>query len=356
MKGLPPFDLSGYLASRGGRYSSGTNGPQMLLTCPWCGDGGSFYVALEDHEKDGQLYPAGTYVCFRCDKKSRSFIFLYAELEGISYKEARIELTKRRVGHLGRVIPRPKPQLPVPTQQAGDIHPEGFKPCWDEVGRKYIMPKYLTQPPPIGRGLSKETARTYGLGWCDQGRYAHRIAIPVVCPLGSSFTTRAIDPDNNLRFLAGPGCGKLLFGWPQAAQVDTLVVAEGPFDVMSIFQAVQTCPEERAGAMGLLGKALRDTQIRMIKTHPAKRIILMLDGDALDDALRQYKELGPRVMVAGLLDPSLPADHEDQLDPGDCALYPDRIIDAMDRAQHPEKVRIQRMREKIKLVVNRICT
>jgi hypothetical protein len=343
-----PFDIAGYLYGKGGKFSSGTHGPQVTMACPWCSKVGGFYISLEDNDHDGEHYPAGTHVCFKCGKKSRQFIFLYMELEGLSYKEARVELTKQRAGHLGRALPRPKPAPPPIEATTGSIHPDGFKPCWDEAAGKYRMPKYLTH-----RGITKDTARAFGLGWVEQGTYSNRVAIPVVCPVGSGFTTRTMDPEEQLRFLSGPGVGHMLFGWPQAENAKELVVAEGPFDTMSVYQAAFTAPEMELGAVGILGKKLRAAQIKMIRSHKARRIVLMLDGDALDDALDQYKQLGSRVVVAGLLEPALPGDHPDQLDPGDCSQQPERILDAIERAQEPEIVRVQRLREKVLKVAQR---
>lgn len=344
------FDLYSYLSGKRAKPSHGSSGPQMLLNCPWC-DALRLYVSLEDHTKAVEgadvVYPAGSYNCFKCGKKSRQFVYLYAELEGVSYTQARTDLALQRAGKLGRALPPPPRRHPplATLEPTEGIHPEGFKPCWDEDARKYRIPSYLKM-----RGVTRETARAYGLGWCEDGKYAHRAVYPIVCPMGSSYQTRSMDPEceKKFRFLSGPGAGRLLFGWTLAENAETLCVNEGPHDVLSVYQAALTLAPG-VGAVGILGKRLRAEQIRMIRRHKAKRIVLMLDGDALDDALEQHKQLGARVEVCGLLDPDLPADDEAQLDAGDCAQMgePERIIEALKRCRPPEEVRVERIREKV---------
>lgn len=341
------FDLPGYLYGKGGKPSHGSSGPQMMINCPWCGRFGGFYVSLEEHSGDdgAKTYPAGSSICFKCGQKSRQFVFLYAELEGLTYTQARADLAQQRAGNMGRVIPppvhRPAPLPPVEAT-TGAIHPEGFIPCWNESTRMFRMPTYLKQ-----RGVARETARAYGLGWCEAGQYDGRMVYPIVCPSGTSFQTRSMDPDcaQRYRFLSGPGAGRLLFGWPQAVDSEVLVINEGPHDAMSVYQARPLMPT--IGSVALLGKRLRMEQILMIRRHKAKRIILMLDGDALDDALAQHQQLGSRVAVAGLLDPTRSADSKDQLDAGDCSQMPERIVDAISRSLPPDVVRLARIQEKV---------
>jgi DNA primase len=332
------FDLEGYLAGYGGARSVGVNGIQYLLNCPWCGSR-DLYVAVEPHQRSYKARPTrpGDFICFKgkCGRAG-GFVALFSELEGLTYKEAKIQLVLARAGKIGRVAPPPpraaasaRVDAAAKTIEGGGCAlPAEFIPCWD--GHRWRVPKYLT-----GRGLTRETVKAFGLGFCNEGRYQGRIVIPITCPAGTSFTTRAIDPGEPRRYLAGPGAGSLLFGWPQAQGANELVIVEGSFDAMSAFQA-------GVKAVAILGKTLRESQITMLRGCGARRLVLMLDGDALDDALRQAPMVGSSVVVAAPLGAKDPAQ---AVEDGE----PELIRHAVDGAVPLREARIARMAERLQL-------
>jgi DNA primase len=337
------IDVEAYVAAYGGVRSYGQSGPQMTMPCPWCGKSGCFYVNLEEHERESRgktiIAKPGDFICFagRCEKAGR-FYRLYAELEGLDEDDARRAIAREAMGGARRRRPPlPPPQTEKRVSESAtkpegpsDVPlPEEFIPVWN--GEAWRMPKYLLQ-----RGVTRRTAARFGLGFCKRGRYEGRIVIPVRCPAGSSFVTRAVDDEVRLRYLAGPGAGRLLFGWEQSEGAGLLVINEGPFDVMAVHQA-------GLKSVGILGKSLRETQVQMLRQlGRAVQLVLMLDDDALDDALRQADALGPRVLVAEPLG---------RKDPGDSP--PERIQRAVECATTVEEARNRRANEKVATLVKR---
>lgn len=317
-------DVEDWCTGYGGRKMRGSSGLQMEMTCPLCSKPRHLYVALEKRIKPTRVTYPGDFICMKCDYRGR-FVKLFAELEGMDRVEARKALmegireplpdkpkfmTPKAVGTMPAVYAPPKPpEAPSPEVAAEEAPaapivldaegrpatplPEEFTPCFDGV--KWRIPQYLKD-----RNINRATISAFGLGYCDTGKYGGRIILPVDCPDGKSFTSRALDPDAFLRYYAGAGCGRLLFGWNQAvARIEKgariLVVNEGPFDVLSVYQAGYA-------VVGIMGKRFKAEQVSMIVRLPVDRIVMMLDKDALRDAVKQSPELGRRAMVAAEMD------------------------------------------------------
>ncbi len=134
---------------------------------------------------------------------------------------------------------------------------------------------YLTQ-----RGLSAETIRTFGLGWCQYGSLRGWIAIPIH------------DPDGRLVAYAGRWPGDPLAGEPKyrlprgfrkslelfnqhraPAGTEPLVVVEGFFGCMAIWQA------GFRRVVSLMGSMLSEAQESRIATIAPHGVVLMFDSD-----------------------------------------------------------------------------
>lgn len=323
------LDVEDYLLGRGGRKMRGSSGWQIELDCPACNKPRHLYAALEKRVRrvggEDRVTNPGDFICMKCDYRGK-FVKLYAELEGIDKKEARMRLFRaggvreapvtrvrapeRRIGTLiekptatlptsGKVPEREEPSTEaaieptvIPEQEKINTPlPGEFMSCWS--GTKWRIPRYLNE-----RQLSRSVLRTFNVGYCDSGPYSGRIILPIDCPEGKSFTSRAISPDEKLRYKAGAGAGRLLFGWTaallRAGAGVPLVVCEGPFDALSIFQA-------GFPAVAMMGKRFKAEQVDMIIQFPADTVVMMLDGDALKDAIIQAPELGNRTFIAGAL-------------------------------------------------------
>lgn len=299
-----------WLEALGARQSSGRE--WVLPRCPWCSKERHLYVNIR----------TGKWTCFRCDEKGR-WLRLYAEIEGITESEAARQAME--AAFAGRATGSSAPAEPEEPELPADVDlPSDFIPVWD--GKAWTWPTYLTD-----RGVKRTTGAAYKLGFAKAGRYARRIIFPVSCPGGRSFTARSILPADvePLRYDSGPDCGRLLFGWDQAmaGKRSLLLLVEGPFDVLSCYQA-------GLPAVALLGKRLRDAQVEMLSDADVKRIILLLDDDARSDALAQVgserlEAINGRLSVARL----------DEGDPGEST--PAILRAAVDGAISAEEARLE---------------
>lgn len=293
-------ELESYLEAYGAKPGSGS---EWQMDCPFCGKSSHLYVNSEPREdpyRGGEL-PAGRWICFRCSKKGLHFADVMAEIEGITFAEARSIIggwsysginwrrdmfkNLRRDGKNNALL---------------DWLPPEFESVRD------VWPVYLNE-----RGVPKPLAKRLGLGVCRSGEYKDRLIIPISCPGGRSFTARTLLKSERLRYKGGPGSGRLLFGYQS---VDwwkgPIVIVEGAFDAMRVLQSYLPC-------VALMGKQIREHQLEMLRPLAARRFVIMLDNDALRDAADVANKLWGRATVATAL----------ETDPGDSS--PEEIANSV---------------------------
>lgn len=267
------FDVESYLLESldGVRPSAGS---ELKAKCPECGKT-EFYANRI----------SGAFYCFKCRFGGRTIVALVAKLEGFEYWEAAQFCFKKSV-KLRRAIPLPALSARIKAMRTGEVAvsgelekvsaelPEGFRPCF-EAGR-WALPGYLKQ-----RGLRSRTAREWGLGYCSAGRYAQRLVIPIICPVGKSFTARDMTGNSAIRYLNPSEVDhrRLLIGWNMARTTGDLVICEGPLDAVKLWQ-------HGISAVALGGKVLHDEQLaQLIDLSEDIAITVMLDPEAYEDAL-----------------------------------------------------------------------
>lgn len=265
------FDVEGYLLEslEGVKASAGS---ELKATCPEC-EKKEFYANKE----------SGKYFCFKCGFGGRSVIGLVAKLEGLEYWEAAQFVFKRSV-KLRRTIDLPKLSERIRAMRGvdpapGELEkvdaglPPGFRPCFRDGA--WSLPGYLKE-----RGIRSRTAKAWGLGYCSNGRYAFRLIIPIVCPVGTSFTARDMSGSSSIRYLNPKEADhrRLLIGWNMARKTGDLVICEGPLDAVKLWQ-------HGISAVALGGKVLHDEQLaQLVDFPPDVAITVMLDPEASDDA------------------------------------------------------------------------
>lgn len=140
-----------------------------------------------------------------------------------------------------------------------------------------------------GRGVTKETASTFRLGYVAEPvigheQYQHRLAIPFLTPTGIvDLRFRSIGEDTGPKYLTRAGAKSHIFN-VQAFQEDTDVIAicEGEFDTMLACQSGVT-------AVGISGaNNWKDWYARAFKDY--QRVIVLADGD------KPGLELGHRIV------------------------------------------------------------
>ena len=135
---------------------------------------------------------------------------------------------------------------------------------------------YLTQ-----RGLTSDTVKHFGLGYCSRGILKNRIAIPVHNEENGlvAYVGRAVDPEGEeegkYKFPAGFQKNYVLYNLNKASEYASkqgLVLVEGFFDVFNLFQAGYE------NVCALMGSKLSEHQENLI-LNTTDRVILMFDND-----------------------------------------------------------------------------
>lgn len=264
------FDIEGYVRDNLSKVMDSSNG-ELTALCPECeAGGGKFYVNKK----------TGRFICFKCDFRGSNFAAIIAKVEGISFRKARefifrntVVFAKRedywRIEEIFRDFKADaglEEEDPEPVDFGA---PRTTVPCWD--GKRWRFPKWLKT-----RGIKRQTARAWGLGFVRiHERYAGRLIIPIECPGGRSFTARDMTGEQEPKYLNPKGADhrRLLIGWHVMPDTGSVVLCEGPFDALKLWQ-------HSFSALAVGGKELHAEQLAMLKAlGSGTRITIMLDGE-----------------------------------------------------------------------------
>lgn len=156
--------------------------------------------------------------------------------------------------------------------------PKEFKPLYKPTNSfkyKHAL-NYL-----LGRGLRAEDIVKYNIGYCEEGEYRDKIIIP------------SYDERGKLNFFVGrsfyqtqykhknPKVSKDIVGFELLINWDTpLVLCEGAFDAIAI----------RRNVIPLFGKSIQSELEKKIIGNSVKKLYIVLDSDAIKNALRLAKK------------------------------------------------------------------
>jgi DNA primase len=156
--------------------------------------------------------------------------------------------------------------------------PKEFTPLYkpsNSYKRKHAL-NYL-----LGRNLRPEDIVKYNIGYCEEGEYRDKIIIP------------SYDERGKLNFFVGrsfyqtqykhknPKVSKDIVGFELLINWDTpLVLCEGAFDAIAI----------RRNAIPLFGKSIQSELEKKIIGNSVKKLYIVLDSDAIKNALRLAKK------------------------------------------------------------------
>jgi DNA primase len=238
----------------------------------------------------------GVFHCFACGAGGNVLDFV-AAMEGGSIREAALRLQGWR-GPTGLSV------APAAT---------GF------TGRKLVTKKRSINPP-LGftleldrrhpylarRGIEPATAEHFGVGhFRGHGLMNGRIAIPIHDDAGRlvAYCGRAVDlVEPRYRFPAGFQKSQVVFHYHQAraAGGDQVIVVEGFFDCMRVYQAGFPC------VVALMGARLSQAQKNLLAARFCE-VVLLLDGDRTGRAATDQiaSDLRPACSVTEI---PLPAD------------------------------------------------
>jgi hypothetical protein len=253
---------------------------QIVGSCPWCGKHGHFYVDAEE----------GHYICFACSDTNESvgryMVGLIAFVEEISKSEAMRFIMRNRIEFRRKETPETLLDKIITSKNENYLQkvefslPEEYIPVYKNG--KWSFPIYLKE-----RGILRETARSWKLGWARKGRYGGRIIIPVECPNGFSFTARDVTGKQEPRYLnpSGADHGKLLLGWNLHKIKGDVVIVEGPVDAIKLWQ-------HGFPAIALMGKTLHLEQLIMLVEKPRDAAItVMLDPEENEAPFKVAEQL-----------------------------------------------------------------
>ena len=195
-------------------------------------------------------------------------------------------------------VPHPEPSpLPAEKPQESETNP----PLGFALKNLVSEHAYFEE-----RGLSPETVEHFGLGYCQRGTMAGRIAIPIHHAdgqlVGYAGRWPGEPPEERPKYKLPNGFHKAaeIFNLHRAIEESEgpLVVVEGFFDCFALWQA------GIARVVALMGSHLSTTQERLLldSISNSEQIELLFDADdAGDDALEQaLRQLAPHAYVRAI--------------------------------------------------------
>ena len=289
----------------------------------------------------------GLFYCFGCHTGG-TVVDLLMQLEGFTFPETIKHLAQK----VGVTIPELNREESDAAQQKRSEKEAYIKilsrtteifeqELWSSKGA--AAQKYLAE-----RGISKETAQTFQLGFAPsswdellkmlerqdipprqavwaglaiQGeqktysRFRNRLMFPINTVWGDviAFSGRTLDPTEKAKYINSPETdfytkGEHLFGLraskQQIKQQGAAILVEGNFDVVSLYQA------GLQNVVAPMGTALTTNQVKLLLRYTDK-VFLLYDGDAAGRKAT-YKSLGP-LQEGGLR--SFAVDLPDNTDP-----------------------------------------
>ncbi len=253
--------------TRGHNSSSG----QMQFDCPACSE----EQGMPQGNGRGNLevnYEKGWFHCWSCGERNNM--------------KGRLPYLITRYGN-ARILKDfllVKPEFKEKTE-TGETHllklPEGFKllhQCNPNLHRYNDAIKYVHN-----RGISDDIIRDKKLGFCSTGKYANRIIVPSYNLNGelNFFVGRAFYRWVKPKVLNEEAEKELIiFNEADVNWDATIYLVEGPFDHLVTPNSIP-----------LLGKYVSDYLFHMLQTKANCDIVIVLDGDAYEDAKEIYLKL-----------------------------------------------------------------
>jgi DNA primase len=158
------------------------------------------------------------------------------------------------------------------------------------------LPTYLQ-----GRQVTLADCSRHSIGYCKTGFFSNRVIVPIYFPTGELATFIARWMDNGHKQIGpkvlypkGSKKSRVLFNQRIASKHNTVIVTEGVFDAL----------RTGTSAVALLGKHASDEQLKLlIKMGQKRRLVVLLDNDAKDDAeflADELAEVCPEVYLGSL--------------------------------------------------------
>jgi DNA primase len=240
----------------------------------------SFIVNIE---KNAWACHSGSCIAARGGRIGGNVLDFVASMENCSIREAALRLqdwfniacdsaeARRNIGGITRLQPaasvRMEPQDPLAATSADHNPPLSFRLRSIDVHHPYLAE----------RRVSAETADHFGIGFfAERGYMQGRIVIPIHDEDGRlvAYAGRSLDAtEPRYRFPPRFRKSLVLFNLHRAVlQGKTVVVVEGFFDCLTVYQAGLPC------VVALMGCSLSPHQEQLLHDH-FEEVVLLLDGD-----------------------------------------------------------------------------
>jgi len=283
---------------------------QIAFSCPVC----SYEIkGLDELDGKGNLevnYKQGVYKCWACSETH--------DTHGSLHKLIRQYGTHRQLKKFELLAPdtdlkpekKPYRKVYLPKEYISFSSASlGFK-LTHHYKRAY---NYLKE-----RHVTDEMMERFRIGFCYEGKYANRIIIPSYSSNGelNYFVARSYET-KPLKKYDNPEAEKqtIIFNEDLIDWNKDIYLVEGPFDHIFVPNSIP-----------MLGKVLSDYLFSIIY-EKAKRVIVLLDGDAWRDSEKLYYKLNGGRLLGKIWVTKLPEDKDIADLQGDLTEYPPFQID-----------------------------
>ena len=283
---------------------------QMAFSCPVC----SYDIKGLDHlDGKGNLeinYVEGVYKCWSCaethDTHGRLNYLVKKYASRAQFKKFDL-LMPDEVAELEKKIYKkvrlPKEFIPFATASVGLRMTPIFKTAYN-----YLRDRHVTD----------EMIKKFNIGFCYEGKYANRIIIPSydIDECLNYFVARSYEKKPFRKYDNPEAEKQLIIFNEHLINWDLPIgIVEGPFDHIFVPNSIP-----------MLGKKMSDLLFNMLY-EKAKKIIIVLDGDAWADAQKFYYRLNGGKLFGKIWVTRLPTDKDIADLQGNLADYPPFQID-----------------------------
>ena len=176
---------------------------------------------------------------------------------------------------------QPEEQKPQEKKYKKLVLPESFTKFSDSNPRYPIRQQaynYLKS-----RGITDEIIEKYQIGFCDKGTHSNRIVVPSYDKNGelNYYVARSWLPYSKSKY-KNPEAekDKIIFNEHLIDWKKDIYIVEGVFDAFFLPNSIP-----------MLGKHLSSNLFETLYKKAKKNVIISLDGDAFDNAIKVYEEL-----------------------------------------------------------------
>lgn len=254
--------LEEILGDHGLHYS---NRGQISFNCPVCDEGRNKHN-LEIN------YLNNVYKCWACGDSEGTHGSLGKLFDKFGSKKQKKLFNILRPDDSEKIIKKKKPKVVLPESFTlfKDSHP--IYPV-----RKQAY-NYLKS-----RGITDEIIERFGIGFCDKGSHIGRIVIPSYNKKGelNYYVGRSWDPNSRAKYRNPEAEKDQIIFWENLIDWNKdIYLVEGAFDGMFLDNPVV-----------MLGKHMSELLFETIYNNAKGNVIICLDGDAWENAVRLYHEL-----------------------------------------------------------------